>query len=145
MGLTDQLKQNEGSSYCIPLCPCFFAEPEAEADAQWYGYNWNNGYYPMSYGWNRWNNFNRYNMYNRNFWGYRRYAREAEAEAEPEAESDAQWYNYYNRGYGYYPYSMNYGYSGYPYNRYNNYMSYNRYNNYNRYNMYNRNFWGNRR
>merc|ERR1711997_1302838 len=84
----------------------------AEPDAQWYGYNWNNGYYPMSYGWNRWNNFNRYNMYNRNFWGYRRYAREAEAEAEPEAESDAQWYSY-NRGYGYYPYSMNYGYSGY--------------------------------
>merc|ERR1712083_1024432 len=107
-----------------------FAEPEAEADAQWYGYNWNNGYYPMSYGYNRWNsgswNYNRYNMYNRNFWGNRRFYREAEAEAEPEAEADAQYYNW-NRGYGYYPYSMNYGYSGYPYN------------------IYNRNFWGNRR
>merc|ERR1712203_971729 len=69
------------------------AEPEAEADAQYY--NWNqgyNGYYPMTYGYNRWNNgysgygynrynnynsYNRYNFYNRNFWGNRRYVREA--------------------------------------------------------------------
>merc|ERR1712073_131950 len=89
------------------------AEPEAEADAQYY--NWNqgyNGYYPMTYGYNRWNNgyygygYNRYNNY-RNFWGQRRYVREAEAEA------DAQYYHW-NQGYnGYYP--MTYG-----YNRWNN-------------------------
>merc|ERR1711997_22621 len=98
-----------------------FAEPEAEADAQWYGYNWNNGYYPMSYGYNRWSsgswNYNRYNMYNRNFWGNRRFYREAEAEP----EADAQYYNNY------------YGYSPMRYNMYNR--------NYNGYNMYNRNFW----
>merc|ERR1712110_293491 len=85
-------------------------------------YNWNRGYgyspYSMSYGYNRYNSYNnyngynnynsynRYNMYNRNFWGQRRYVREA----------DAQYYNW-NRGYGYSPYSMSYGYSGYPYNR----------------------------
>jgi len=127
------------------------AEPEAEADAQYY--NWNqgyNGYYPMTYGYNRWNNgyygygYNRYNNY-RNFWGQRRYVREAEAEAEPEAEADAQYYNW-NQGYNGYS-RMNYGYnrwnngySGYGYNRYNNYNSYNRnfnYNSYNRYNSFN--------
>jgi len=69
----------------------------------------------------------------------------AKREAEAEPEADAQYYNW-NRGYGYYPNSMNYGYSGYPYNRYNNYNSYNRnsfngYNrNYNSFNGYNRNF-----
>merc|ERR1719225_2282724 len=60
-----------------------FAEPEAEADAQ-YGWNrWNNGY--SGYGYNRYNNYNsynRYNMYNRNVWGQRRFVREAEAEAQ---------------------------------------------------------------
>merc|ERR1712029_352830 len=75
------------------------AVAKREADAQYY--NWNqgyNGYYPMTYGYNRWNNgysgygYNRYNNY-RNFWGQRRYVREAEAEAEPEAEADAQYYN----------------------------------------------------
>merc|ERR1712088_566870 len=124
-----------------------FAEPEADAQ-----YGWNRGYgynYPMSYGYNRWNNgyygygYNRYNNY-RNFWGQRRFVREAEAEAEPEAEADAQYYNW-KQGYnGYYPMSYGYnrwnnGYSGYGYNRYNNYNSYNRYN------MYNRNVWGQRR
>merc|ERR1711971_1520566 len=84
------------------------AEPEAEADAQYGVYG---GYYPMSYGYNRgygynnYNSYNRYNMYNRNFWGQRRYVREAESEAEPEAEADAQYYHW-NRGYGYSPYSM---------------------------------------
>merc|ERR1712110_265405 len=107
------------------------AEPEAEADAQYGVYG---GYYPMSYGYNRgygynnyngYNSYNGYNMYNRNFWGQRRYVREA----------DAEYYNW-NRGYGYSPYSMSYGYSGYPYNRYNNYNSYNRNFNYNSFNGY---------
>merc|ERR1711997_1297338 len=101
------------------------AEPEAEADAQYGVYG---GYYPMTWGYNRgygynnfnrynnynsynrynsynnyngynnYNSYNRYNMLNRNFWGQRRYVREAEAEAEPEAEADAQYYNW-NRGY----------------------------------------------
>merc|ERR1712156_1250104 len=83
-----------------------FAETEAEADAQ-YGWNRGNGYnYPMSYGYNRWNNgyygygYTRYNNC-RNFWGQRRFVREAEAEAEPEAEADAQYYNW-NQGYNRY-------------------------------------------
>merc|ERR1711994_831577 len=79
-----------------------FAEPEAEADAQ---YGWNRGYgynYPMSYGYNRWNN---------GYYGY--------------------GYNgYYPMTYGYN--RWNNGYSGYGYNRYNNFNSYAPYNYYTR-------------
>merc|ERR1712156_885370 len=69
----------------------------------------------MSYGYHGYYGHNMYDMYNRNFWGNRRFYREAEPEA------DAQYYNNY------------YGYSPMRYNMYNR--------NYNGYNMYNRNFW----
>merc|ERR1712154_608842 len=113
-----------------------FAEPEA--DAQWY--NWGRNY-PMSYGYNRWNNgwnswnYNRYNMYSRNFWGNRRFYREAEAEAEPEAEAD-----YYNVGYYGNHQTGSHGY--YEHYQPSTYSSYNMYNRYPMsYNMYNRNFY----
>merc|ERR1712051_683450 len=88
--LTDQLKPTMKFLLIASLFVLSaLAEPEAEADAQYGVYG---GYYPMSYGYNRgygynnyngynsYNRYNMYNMYNRNFWGQRRYVREAEAE-----------------------------------------------------------------